>query len=69
MSNSFKLCLTHFPRGRKILEGGFALRPPGYGPANIFDPVVRPVKFMQRGSSFLKSFYPTPQRRIAQLVT
>jgi len=51
------------------LEGGFALRPPGYGPANIFDPVVRPVKFMQRRSSYLKSFYPTTQRRIAQLVT
>jgi len=35
------------------------LRPPGYGPVNISDPVVRPGNFMQRRSSSLKSFYPT----------
>jgi len=35
------------------------LRPPGYGPVNISDPVVRPENFIQRRSSSLKSFYPT----------
>jgi len=33
MSNSFKLCPTHFSRGEKTFAGGFApLRPHGYGP-------------------------------------
>jgi len=32
MSNSFKLCPTHFPEGAKILQGGLRLlfRPRGY---------------------------------------
>jgi len=38
VSNSFKLCPTHFSRGAKKNLGGFCLR--GYGPGEMYTSVT-----------------------------